>query len=229
MVGVRDSCATEEDGNSFRPEVSPPTREKSPCPTHRALFWQPGVQNPACSEDEARAVWAETPNSASRARTQTRRPVHAATTCALDQPECIGNFPVAGTADASARPSHRGVNFGRIARRWIVSHTIWPRDLHRWTRAARCRSRNSTCQASPATANCLRPAPPTQNARCLSSHAREPRNAKPWQSTAGGGAAVSAARLQVGNTICPAGSVATCSFHAPARCRRGAVGREGTV
>ena len=54
-------------------------------PAQRALFWQPGVRNPACSEHQARVVWAENPNSASTARTHTRRPVHAATTCALDQ------------------------------------------------------------------------------------------------------------------------------------------------
>jgi len=138
-------------------------------PGRQSSFWQPGVRTPPPVSTKRALSGLKTRNCASRARTHTRRPVDAATTCALHQPGCIGNFPVAGTAEASARASHRGVNLWRIARSRNVADATTPRDRHLWARAARLRGRNSTCQASPATAHCLCTAPAAQQAWCSSS------------------------------------------------------------
>ena len=162
MVRWRDARETQGGGASLRPKLSPPMPVASPSQLRTAFFWQSGVRTPPPVSTKRQLSVVPPRSCANRAPTHTRRPVPAETTSVIHQLGPIGNFPAAGTTEASAHPSHRGDNFERNAGSRNISHASTQLDRHGGARAASQYMSGWVCASSIGTAHCLRIAPAPQ-------------------------------------------------------------------
>ena len=181
-----------------------------------ALFWRPGVRSLPPVRTKRQVSDVPPRSCASRAPTHTRRPFPAEKTSAIHQLDTSANFQPLERPRLPPRPSHRGVNFGRVGVCGIF-HTCtrnWAGPAEHVRRA----DKEGKGHAQPFKARRTACATPRHLRGLMSvNYVTNSRNAKTWLSSAGGGATARAALAQEGDTVCPPGAAKRRKFYARGR------------